>query len=134
MTRHIKLTPEIQKRLLDAFSVGASHRNACDYAGITPQTMYNWIEKAETGRAPYVAFLEQLKLSEGTAAVGWLAKIEKAASEGSWQAAAWKLERRYPQDYGRTVQEHHIILEGEGLANLLLQTIKGTSNARSESP
>ena len=36
--------------------------------------------------------------------MGWLAKIEQAANQGHWQAAAWKLERRYPQEYGRTVQ------------------------------
>ncbi len=36
----------------------------------------------------------------------WLAKIEKAASDGAWQAAAWKLERRYPHVYGRVVNEH----------------------------
>jgi hypothetical protein len=35
-----------------------------------------------------------------------LAKIEKAASDNNWAAAAWKLERRYPDVYGRTVQEH----------------------------
>jgi hypothetical protein len=29
--------------------------------------------------------------------------IDKAAGEGTWQAAAWKLERRYPESYGRTV-------------------------------
>ena len=32
--------------------------------------------------------------------------IEQAAKDGTWQAAAWKLERRYPQEYGKTVQEH----------------------------
>ncbi len=27
--------------------------------------------------------------------------IDKAAADGKWQAAAWKLERRYPSQYGR---------------------------------
>lgn len=105
MARHTKLTPEVTKRLLEAFSVGATHRIACEYAGIDTQTMYNWIEKGQAGRVPYVGFVEQLKASQGQAAVGWLAKIEKAANEGTWQAAAWKLERRYPHEYGRTVLE-----------------------------
>jgi hypothetical protein len=39
--------------------------------------------------------------------VKWLARIEQAASE-HWQAAAWKLERRYPKDYGRSVQQHEV--------------------------
>lgn len=132
MPRHTKLTPAIQKRYVDAINVGATQRIACDYAGISQQTLYNWRAKAEAGRAPYVAFIEQLKLSEGAAAVGWLAKIEKAANEGNWQAAAWKLERRYPHEYGRTVQEQHVFLEGDGLATLL-QATRGASNASPES-
>jgi hypothetical protein len=35
-----------------------------------------------------------------------LERIHAAAQEGAWQAAAWILERRYPHEYGRTVQEH----------------------------
>ena len=27
--------------------------------------------------------------------------IDKAAADGKWQAAAWKLERRYPAQYGK---------------------------------
>jgi hypothetical protein len=44
----------------------------------------------------------RLAEAEGRAAIGWLALIEQAAREGNWQAAAWKLERRYPETYGRT--------------------------------
>ena len=29
----------------------------------------------------------------------------KAAGEGSWQAAAWRLERKFPERWGR--REHH---------------------------
>ena len=32
--------------------------------------------------------------------------VKKSDSDGTWQAAAWKLERRHPQDYGRTITEH----------------------------
>ena len=53
----------------------------------------------------FAEFQARVEEAKGKAVVGWLAKIEKAASEGSWQAAAWKLERRYPEDYGRRVQE-----------------------------
>ena len=42
------------------------------------------------------------KKAEGQRLAAWLAVIEKAASEGElWQAAAWKLERLYPETYGR---------------------------------
>jgi hypothetical protein len=34
--------------------------------------------------------------------------IDQAASSGVWQAAAWKLERRFPHIYGRRVIEQEI--------------------------
>jgi len=105
MGRKTKLTPEVQKNILDALSVGATHRIACQYAGINPQSFYNWLDKGEAGQKLYVDFFEQVIQTQGRAAVGWLAKIEAAANEGDWRAVAWKLERRYPHEYGKTVQE-----------------------------
>lgn len=32
--------------------------------------------------------------------ISWLAKIEAAANQGDWRAAAWKLQARYPEAYG----------------------------------
>ena len=96
MARPTKYTPETVKAILDAIRVGATFRIACAYAGISEDTFALW-------RKRYSDFADAVKESEGKAAVGWLAKIEKEANEGAWQAAAWKLERRYPQEYGRTV-------------------------------
>lgn len=92
--RSHKRTPEVAKKLLDAIRVGSTFRLACSYAGIDHATFYRWLEKDAT-------LATAVKEAEGAAVVGWLAKIEKAASEGNWQAAAWKLERRYPEDFGR---------------------------------
>ena len=89
-------TPENAKKIMDALRMGATYELACGYAGISKDTFDRW-------RATDAAFAAQVKEAEGAAAVGWLAKIEKAANEGTWQAAAWKLERRYPEQYGRQV-------------------------------
>ena len=98
MARPSKYTPATAKKITDAIRVGATFRLACDYAGITEDTFSNWRKK-------YSDFSDAIKEAEGGAAVGWLAKIEKAANDGTWQAAAWKLERRYPESYGRTVTD-----------------------------
>lgn len=107
MARPSKLTPEVQERITQAVRTGATYELAAGYGGVVYSTFNTWMtkgEKARTGK--YREFYEAIKLAESAAAVGWLAKIEKAASDGSWQAAAWKLERRYPEDYGRQVQEN----------------------------
>jgi len=112
MARPTKLTPDVQERICQAIQLGATYELAAQYGGVHYQTFLDWMEKgrADVAKQPYLAFYEAIKLCEGKAVAGWLAKIEKAASEGSWQAAAWKLERRYPKEYGRTVQEH----QGQG--------------------
>src|SRR5262245_57764314 len=97
MARPTKLTPEVQGRICRAIQLGATYALACAYAGVSEDSLARWRRHA--------GFAEQLKEAEGQAAVGWLALIEQAARDGSWQAAAWKLERRYPHVYGRRVQE-----------------------------
>lgn len=94
--RKTKYTPDTVKRILDAIQMGATYELAAGYGGISHTTFYEWINTKPE-------FSDALKEAEGKAAVGWLAKIEKAANDGAWQAAAWKLERRYPNNYGKSV-------------------------------
>lgn len=98
MARPTKLTPEITKKFVDAIRVGATQRIAALYAGVTDDTIINW-------RTRHPEFAEAIREAEGAGAVQSLAKIEQAASAGDWRAAAWKMERRFPQEYGKTVQE-----------------------------
>lgn len=96
MARRSKYTPEVGKRICDAIRLGATYELAAKYGGVSEDSIARW-------RAKYADFAEAIKEAEGGAAVGWLARIEQAAKDGTWQAAAWKLERRYPEQYGRQV-------------------------------
>lgn len=98
MARKSKYTPDTVERIVQAIGQGATYELAAAYGGISYQTFNEWVKAKPE-------FSEAIKSAEGQAAVKWLAKIEKAASNGAWQAAAWKLERRYPHEYGRQVQE-----------------------------
>lgn len=99
MARPPKYTPDVVKKLTDAIRAGSTIRLACAYAGITEQTLSRW-RRSKSG------FSDALTRAEGDAAVKWLAIIDKAAlgdatNPPDWRAAAWKLERRFPQEYGR---------------------------------
>lgn len=96
MARPTKYNEIAAKKIADAVRVGATYKLACAYAGISDETFANWRKK-------YPEFDQSLLEAEGGAAVKWLALIDKAATDGTWQAAAWKLERRYPESYGRHV-------------------------------
>jgi len=101
--KSLPIEPYIEK-LEQAILIGATYELAAKYAGISIATFDKWRKQAETAKegTPLADLRDRLTQAEGRAAIGWLAKIERAASEGNWQAASWKLERRYPDQYGRT--------------------------------
>jgi transposase len=100
--RPTKLTLDVQEKICQAIQMGATYVIACQYAGLAYNTFNEWMkagESASTGR--FHDFCEAVNAAEGRGAIKNLALIDKAAQDGAWQAAAWKLERRYPKDYGR---------------------------------
>lgn len=108
MGRPTKFTEGVREKILQGIRMGATYELSCNYAGISYQTFLNWKAKAEEDEdSEYVDFFESITRAEGEAAFKWLVMIEKHASANP-QWAAWKLERRYPKIYGRTVaeQEH----------------------------
>lgn len=137
MPRPSKLTPETQKKIVDAIKMGATYELAAQYGGIHYDTFNNWMKrgvaeiehrdkprtKEHEEETPYIEFFEAIKQAEGDAAVLWLAKIEKSATEGNWQAAAWKLERRYPDTYGRRDIKHSGNLNMKDMSDDELQRI-----------
>ena len=102
MTRPTKLDDNITSRLIEAFKLGqTSITTACHYAGIGERTYYTWMEKGEAGEEPYAQFRQDIEKARADAVMSNLIVIRKAAAEGTWQAAAWWLERSMPQQYGR---------------------------------
>ena len=94
-------TPLARERILEAIRLGSTYELAAYYGGMSYQTFNEWV-KAD------VEFSDAVKEAEGEAALKWLKKIESAANQGNWFAAAWKLERRYPNQYGRTVTQTEV--------------------------
>lgn len=91
--RPTKRTPAVVGRLLSALRSGNTRRTACIYAGIDESTFQRW-NKADA------VFAAEVKGVEEEAVLRNVAHINVAAAK-SWQAAAWWLERRLPQEWGR---------------------------------
>ena len=103
--RPSKLTEETITDLENAIRLGASDADACAYAGIDDSTFYKWMQRGrESLRGEFFEFFERLTRARARGKVGLLAKIEQAATDGDWRAAAWKLERRDPSSYGPLVK------------------------------
>jgi pyruvate/2-oxoglutarate dehydrogenase complex dihydrolipoamide acyltransferase (E2) component len=92
--RPSKQTPEREARLIEALRAGNTRKAACHYAGIEERTFQRWMQHS-------VAFVASIEKAESDAEVRMVAQIAKAAQDGTWQAAAWWLERRRSDDYAR---------------------------------
>jgi transposase len=98
--RPTKFTPEVRAKLMVAIRKGAPYSIAANYAGISESLFKEWRAAAKKGENPeFVSFMAELKEAEGETALTWLDKIDNAMNDGNWQAAAWKLERRYFSEF-----------------------------------
>jgi len=101
MGRPSKLDADVVKNILEAVGIGAPYELAALYAGVHRTTINRWKAKGEREESgEYRDFCIAIKKAEGQAIVGCLGSITLAAKK-QWQAAAWLLERRYPETYGR---------------------------------
>lgn len=97
MARPSKFTPEVQTRLCQLLHAGNTHEVAAEACGIDVSTFYTWRrEKPE--------FAEAVQRAEAEAEAVLVARISKAAANGSWRAASWLLERRNPEKWGHEGQ------------------------------
>lgn len=90
----IELDEARRRRLLEALQAGATIRMASAAAGVSEDTLSRW----RKAKPDLEADMQQ---AEAAGAVRALQVIQAAAASGTWQAAAWMLERRYPGEYGR---------------------------------
>ncbi|TCW39174.1 hypothetical protein EDC32_102420 [Laceyella sacchari] len=100
--RPTKLTPALQEKIVMMIRGGNYIETAAAYAGISKQTLYNWLRRgARQKSGQYREFALAVEQALAEAEMRDLALIEQAARDGKWQAAAWRLERRFPKRWGR---------------------------------
>jgi hypothetical protein len=88
-----KRTPEAREIILLALKGGNTRTHSAQAAGISLDTLAKWeTDDPEFGGA--------VQKAQAEAVLSMLEHV-RAAAPKSWQAAAWFLERRYYQDYGR---------------------------------
>jgi transposase-like protein len=93
-----KYSQAIKEQICKFISMGVTNVMAAQAVGIAQTTFYDWMQKKQD-------FHDAVIQAQGMAVARWNGIIEKAAQEGNWTAAAWKLERLYPRLYGKQVHE-----------------------------
>src|SRR5262245_60199699 len=107
VARSSVLTDELRTQIERDLATGATQAAVCQRAGVAPRSLARWLADGKVVRrklehapppvAPELPIAERLMQAEP----GLVAAIIQAAQRGSWQAAAWLLERSYPDRWGR---------------------------------
>ena len=100
--RPTKLDDLTAKRICDAIATGNTRRCAAEAAGISYAAVKHWVQRGRAGEEPFAAFLARLQKADADAEAKAVKVIVDAAQGGTWQAAAWWLERRRIGPMGAT--------------------------------
>ena len=111
--RPTKLTPEVQTTIVNALAAGVYLETAASAAGVSRDTLNEWLRNGARCKAGVQkGFSDAVKKALAASELRHAATIS-LASQSQWQAAAWILERRWPQRWGR-VERHEQTGEGGG--------------------
>lgn len=117
--RPTKLNDKVQHKIVTAIKQGNYIETASAYAGINKSTLYDWLKRGQReidrvskdGRLrvrkkeqKYVEFSNLVEKALAESEMRDVLLIGKAA-ETQWQASAWRLERKFPDKWGRKVQQ-----------------------------
>ena len=137
--RKKKIDDNLIKIFTTALNRGASHKIACEAAGISQSSFYRWLKLAEQGKEEYKAFSNSIKGAESHGALKHLENIEKH-SMNDWRASAWLLERRYkytkegiieerPKEEEKTEEEQQVLEPIQLLKKQYAELNKAAQNA-----
>ncbi len=101
------LTPAVQKTICKAIKLGAKLEIAARAAGIGARTLDEWLKHGRDelqadpdASGPCAAFVSEVMIASAKNEQELIGIIRKEAPK-TWQAAAWLLERKFPQRYAR---------------------------------
>ena len=133
----VRLKPKLNEKLLEEaiglIANGATNKDVCNYIGVAESTFYRWLKEPRTDLERKLG--EELKRAESRRRMWCLKKIYAAADSGSWQAAAWYLERRYPNEYARTQRITGEVIttqRSDALTEAIKETARKMERGRSE--
>ena len=128
MKRPTRLTKPLIEQLATYIENGNFAQDACKLADVSEAGYYKWLA---TGRAILegeiektranaltVELVEAIKHADAKFKAYHLSNINRA-SRTTWQASAWMLERRFPEEYGRRA-ENSVKVETEGAVTIYI--------------
>lgn len=124
------LTPDLQDRIVELIRLGNYASDASGACGISKATFFNWLARGKdererqrllpdskplTTEVKFLEFLDAVEKARDEATVRNVSIIQRAGHDGTWQAAAWWLERTRQDTYGRKERLEVTGQDGEGI-------------------
>jgi len=113
-----KLNEKVHESIVSSIKSGSFQTVAAQRAGIAISTFRSWMERGEMELArieegfpsdaeeeKYLRFKQDVDVARATAEVEAVKMVRMSAASGTWQAAAWYLERSFPQRWARNREE-----------------------------
>lgn len=112
--RPTKFSKAIADEIITYVMAGNYVETACAIAGVDKKTFYTWLAKGHSDKSGvYVQFLHAVEKAAAWSEARDLQAISDAGKT-NWTAKAWRMERRFPERWGRRIK-----LEGGlGLADV----------------
>lgn len=117
-----KLNTETHNTIVESIRAGSYQTVAAQRAGINPNTYRNWYERGEMeeariaegfepnpDEAKYLQFMKDIDVARAQAEIESVKVIREAGRNGTWQAAAWYLERSFPQRWAKSRFEEEVV-------------------------
>ena len=123
-----KLKANMIDEAVKLISNGATNKDVCAYLGIHEATFYRWLQRPVTDNQRKLC--ESLKKADVQRKLWHIQQIQKAAENGSWQASAWYLERKYPQEWAKAerITDDPNAPEIENVKKVLVQIVEAADN------
>jgi len=126
--RPTRLSKQLIEQIATYIENGNFAQDACKLADVSEAGYYKWLA---TGRAILdgelpktkanaltVDLVEAIKHADAKFKAYHLSNINKA-SRTTWQASAWMLERRFPEEYGRRT-DNAVKVEADGAVTIYI--------------
>lgn len=115
----MKYSSEKTEEICKHLETGLRREDAWEFVGISEATFYEWLKKPE--------FSESIKKAELKNKQRNIVIIQNAAKK-TWQASAWWLERRFPEEFALKQRLEHTGKNGGPIATVDVSRIKSARN------
>lgn len=123
----MKYSKELVDEICANISNGVINKDAAILSGISEATFYLWQKENDPNNPneqknplndeQRLEFLESIKKAEAQRKRNFISSIVKASNK-TWQAAAWYLERVYPSEFGRL---REMEVKGDGKIEVIVK-------------